>query len=83
MVKIPGRLIVDLLPDGKVRIVFLSNNGDKYATPITVKDLEAAELFFTTCGLSAEHATALRAEVSRNKIAGVDTSLDEEIAAKF
>jgi hypothetical protein len=36
-----------------------------------------------TCGLSPERAAALWAEVSRNKVASVETSIDEEIAAKF
>ncbi len=79
----PGRLIVDMLPDGTARIVFLSSNGDKDATPITVKNPDAAEIFFMTCGLSAQRATALRAEMTRNKIAGVDLSAEEEIAARF
>jgi hypothetical protein len=83
MANIPGRLIVDLLPDGIVRIVFLSSNGDKDATPITITDLDAAEILFMNCGLSAERAAALRAEMSRNKVAGEDISVDEEVAARF
>jgi hypothetical protein len=83
MTKVPGRLIVDLLPDGAVRIVFLSSNGDRDATPITVTDLDTAEIFSMTCGLSAERAAALRVEMSRNRVAGLDISIDEEIAARF
>jgi hypothetical protein len=83
MAKIPGRLIVDLLPEGKVRMVFLPTSGDKNASPITVTDLNAAEFLFMTCGLSAERAAALRAEVARNKVASVDISVDEVIAARF
>ena len=83
MTKIPGRLIVDLLADGTVRIVFLSSNGDKDESPIKAKDIDAAEFLFLNCGLSVESAAALRAEVIRNKVGGADISINEEIAAKF
>ena len=36
-----------------------------------------------TCGLSAELAAALRNEVERNKVASVETSVDEDVGAKF
>jgi hypothetical protein len=81
--KIPGRLIVDLLPDGKVRLVFLPSSGDEDATPVDAKDLNAAEFLFLNCGLSVKTAAALRAEINRNKVAGLDTSVSEDIAAWF
>jgi hypothetical protein len=85
MAKIPGRLIVDLFPDGTVRMVFLPHTGagDGNASPLTAKDLDAAEIIFMTCGLTPERAAALRAEVKRNEVASVDTSIDIRIAAKF
>ena len=83
MIKIPGELIVDLFPDGTARLTFLPTSGDKDASPITLTDINVAEFFFMTCGLSPERSAALRDEVSRNKIASVDVSFDEEIAARF
>jgi hypothetical protein len=83
MAKIPGKLMVDLFPDGTVRLVFLADIGGGNESPVTAKDLDAAEVLFMTCGVSAELAAALRNEVERNKVASVETSLDEEIAAKF
>ena len=83
MAKIPGRLIVDLFPDGMVRIVFLPTVDQRNATPVTVEDLYAAALLFMTCGITANRAVALRDEVKRNKVAITDVSVDEEVAAKF
>jgi hypothetical protein len=83
MAKIPGSLMVDMFPDGTVRLVFLASIGGGNESPITAKDLDAAEVLFMTCGLTAERAAALRGTVKRNKVASVDTSVDEEIAAKF
>jgi hypothetical protein len=83
MAKIPGALIVDMFPDGTVRLVFLADIGGGNESSVTAKDLDAAEALFVACGLSAELAAALRNEVERNKVASMDTSVDEEIAAKF
>jgi hypothetical protein len=83
MEKIPGRLIMDLLPEGEVGIVFLRSSGDNDASPIKAKDINAAEFLFLNCGISVERAADLRAEVSRNKVAGVGISVEEEIAARF
>ena len=83
MAKIPGKLMVDLHPNGTVRLVFLADIGGGNESPVTAKDLDAAEVLFMTCGLSAELAAALRNEVERNKVASVDMVVDEEIAAKF
>jgi hypothetical protein len=57
--------------------------GDRNAGPVSAKDLDAAEVLFMTCGLTPEHAAALRGTVQRNKVASVDTTVDDEIAAKF
>ena len=83
MAKIPGGLIVDMFPDGTVRLVFLADSGGGNESPITAKDLDAAEALFMMCGLTAERVAALRGTVKRNKFASVDTSVEEEIAAKF
>jgi len=83
MAKIPGRLIVDLFPDGMVRIVFLASIEGGNEIPLTANDLDAAEVIFKMCGLMPGEAAALRGTVKRNKFASVDTSVDEEVAAKF
>ncbi len=63
MAKIPGKLIVDMFPDGTVRLVFLADigGGNVNASPVTAKDLDAAEALFMdvwiiarTCGCAAE-----------------------------
>ena len=75
MAKIPGKLMVDMFPDGSVRLIFLPTVDQRNASPVTVADVYAAEVFFMTCGLTPERAAALRAEVKRNKVASVDTSV--------
>ena len=74
---------MDMFPDGTVRLVFLADTGGGNESPVTAKDLDAAEVLFMTCGLTPERAAALREEVQRNNVASMDTSVDEEIAAKF
>ena len=83
MTKIPGKLMVDLHPNGTVRLVFLPSVPLGEACPVQAKDLDAAEAHFMMCGLSAERAAALRNEVERNKVASVDVSVDEDVAVKF
>ena len=83
MAKIPGRLIVDLFPDGMVRIVFLASIGGGNEIPLTAKDLDAAEDIFKMCGLMPGEMAALRRTLKRKIVAIVDTSVDEEVAAKF
>jgi hypothetical protein len=83
MARIPGKLLIDLFPDGTVRLVFLPSADQRNASPVAVEDLYAAEILFMTCGLSVNRAAALRAEVKRNKIASADVTVDEEIVAKF
>jgi hypothetical protein len=80
---IPGTLMVDMYPDGTVRLVFFADIGGGNEAPLTVKDLDAAEVLFMTCGLTPGRAAALRAKVKRNKVGRVDTSIDEEVAGKF
>ena len=52
-------------------------------TPFTATDLDAAEVVFMTCGLTPERAAALRAELERNKVASVETRIDDAVAKKF
>ena len=83
MARIHGGLIVDMFPDGTVCLVFLADIRGGNESPVTVEDLDAAEVLFMACGLTPERAASLRDEVERNKVASVDTSVDEEIVAKF
>jgi hypothetical protein len=80
---IPGTLMVDMFPDGTVRLVFLADIEGGNEASLTVKDLDTAEVLFMTCGLTPGRAAALRTKVARNKVASMHTSLDEELAAKF
>jgi hypothetical protein len=83
MAKIPGRLLADLYPQGTVRIIFIAGVGDGNESPLTAIDLDAAEIVFQTCGLTPERAAALRAELERNKVISVETSVDDAVAEKF
>jgi len=83
MAKISGRLVVDMFPDGTVRLIFLPTVGQRNASPVTVEDVYAAECLFMKCGLTADRAAALRDEVKRNKVASAVVSVDREVAAKF
>ena len=83
MAKIAGRLLINLFPDGTVRIVFLTSTGGGNETPFVANNLDAAEIVFMTCGLKPERSHALRAELERNKVASVVTSIDDEVAEKF
>ena len=49
----------------------------------TAKDLDAAEVVFMTCGPTPERATALRADLERNKAVSVETSIEDAVAKKF
>jgi hypothetical protein len=80
---IPGRVTVDLFPNGTMRMVFIAHSGGGDETPLTAHDLDAAEVVFMTCGLTPDHAAALRTELKRNKVASVETSIGEAIAANF
>lgn len=74
---------MDLFPDDTVRLIFLPTVDQRIASPVMFEDLYAAELFFMTCGLTADRAAALSDKVKRNKVASTDVSVDEEVAAKF
>jgi hypothetical protein len=82
--EIIGRLLADLHPNGTVRIVFIAHTGGGNEAPLTVKNLDTAEIdFVRVCGLTPERAAALRAELDRNKTVSVETSVDATIAAMF
>jgi hypothetical protein len=83
MAKISGKLMVDLFPDGTVRLAILPSVDQRNASPVTVEDLYAAEELFMMCGLSKDRAAALRAEVKRNKGASLETNVEGEAAVKF
>ena len=84
MSEIKGRLIVDLHPAGTVRMVSIAHTGGGYESPITAKNLDAAEHDFVKMwGLTPERATALRAELERNKVVSAETSIDDAVAEKF
>jgi hypothetical protein len=83
MSEITGKLLADLFPDGVVRIAFIPIVGSGPETSLTAKDLDAAESFFMTCGQTPGRAAALRAELDRNKVVSVQTSIDDGVAAKF
>ena len=83
MSEITGKLLADLFPDGVVRIAFIPIVGGGNETRLTAKDLDAAEIVFMTCGQTPERAAALREELERNKGVGVETAMDESVAAKF
>jgi len=83
MAQIPGRLLTDFHPNGTVRIVFIASVGGGNETPFTAESLDAAEVVFMTCGLTPERAASLRAELECNKVASVETSIDDLVAAKF
>jgi hypothetical protein len=82
MAKIPGKLLADVHPNGTVRIAFIASDGGN-GTPFTAKSLDAAEVIFMTCGLTPIRAAEIRAELQRNKIVSVQTSLDDAVAEKF
>jgi hypothetical protein len=82
MARIPGRLLADLHADGTVRIVFIANGGGN-DTPFTANNLDAAEVIFMTCGLAPIRAAEIRAELERNKVCRVVTSVDDAVAEQF
>ena len=81
--KIAGRLLADLHPNGTVRIVFIAHVGGGNECPVTARTLNGAEIIFLACGLTPKRAAALREELERNKGIGVETAIDESVAAKF
>ena len=83
MPEIKGNLIVDIHPNGTVRMVFIASSGGGNETPLTAKNLDTAEIDFVTYGLTPERAAALRTELERNKVVSVETSIYDAVAAKF
>jgi hypothetical protein len=84
MPKLRGTLMADLHPENRtVRIVFISTFAAGNVAPVNAIDLDAAEIIFQTCGLSEEQAAAFRGKVQRNKVASIEVTVDEEVAAKF
>ena len=81
---ITGRLLINLLPNGTVRIMFIANNGGGNAAPLTVRNLDIAEgAFIRTFCLTPERALELRAELERNKVFCIQMSPDNAVAAMF
>lgn len=62
MAKIPGKLMVDLFPDGTVRLVFLPSVDQRNASPVTVGPLRSGGAFHDvraiegTCGCASGRA---------------------------
>ena len=74
----------ELHPNGTVRMVFIASVCGGNEAPITAKNLDTAEIdFVRACGLTPERATALRADLERNKLSSVLISIDDAVAAKF
>jgi hypothetical protein len=84
MAEITGKLLSDLRPDGRVRIVFLAGEGTGDEPAFTVNDLDTAEVeFVRTLGLPPERAAELRALLERNKVFCVEATLLDAVAAMF
>ena len=48
MAKIPGRLMVDMHPDGMVRLMFIASTEGGNESPVKAMDLDAAEVLLMT-----------------------------------
>jgi hypothetical protein len=83
MPRITGRLLADLHPNGTVPIAFIAGVGGGNETPMTARDLDAAEIVFMTCGLTRERAAAMRTELERTKVVSVETCVDDAVVAKL
>jgi hypothetical protein len=83
MAHLPGRLLAELRPTGMVRMIFISQAGSANDPPLIIKDLDAAEVVFMTCGLTKERAVALRAELERDKAVTAEAMIDDTVAAQF
>ncbi len=65
-------------------MVFIAHTGGGNEVPLTVKNLDTAEMdFVKTCGLTPERVSALRTELDRNKVVSAETSVDTSVAAMF
>ena len=84
MAEIAGMLLSDLLPDGSVRISFLSDSGTGKELVFTVNNLEAAEAYFVQIvHLTPQLAAAIRQAMERNKVVFLGMSLSEEILTEM
>jgi hypothetical protein len=84
MPEITGKLLADLHHNGTVKMVFIARTGGGNEAPLTVKNLDTAEMdFVRVCRLTPKRAAELRAELDRNKVASVETSVDAAVAAMF
>jgi len=81
---ITGRSLINLLPNGTVRIMFIANNGGGNAASLKVRNLDIAEgAFIRAFCLTPERALELRAELERNKVFYTQLSPDNAVAAMF
>jgi hypothetical protein len=84
MPEIAGKLLAELHPNGTVRMVFIAHTGGGNEAPLTVKNLDTAEMdFVIMCGLTPERASSLRTELEQNKDVRVETTIDAAVAAMF
>jgi hypothetical protein len=84
MAEVIGRLITDLHPNGKVRMVFLASVGGGFEKPQMANNLDIAEgEFANTLGLTPERAAELRAQLEREKVADAVIGIDAEVASTF
>ena len=83
MAQVPARLHVELHSNGTVRMVFIVSGVGGNETSFTANNLETAEIYFICkCGLTLVCANALMAELKHNKIAHVETIIEETVAEK-
>jgi hypothetical protein len=84
MPEITGKLLADLHPNGTVKMVFIARTGGGNEAPLTVKNLDTAEMdFVRVCRLTPKRASTLRTELERKKAVSVETSVDAAVAAMF
>ena len=61
MPEIPGRLLADMHPNGRVRMVFIAHIGGGNELPLTARNLDTAVMdFVRTCGLTPERPNGYR-----------------------
>ena len=84
MATISGRLLVDLLGDGSVKIVFVPNEAEGSAQPLLAKNLADAEQdFVSTFGFTPQKGRILIGELTSKKHVEAATSIDEAVARKL
>jgi hypothetical protein len=66
MAEISGRLIMDLLPEGDVKIAFVPNMGGGTISPLMARNIDGAEDdLIKTFGQTPARAAAIRGDVMR------------------